>query len=56
MPAHRLGVATPRSGESLLISQVDRLGEAHAAVERPNSFSTLPNRPAKVRLGMGIWE
>jgi hypothetical protein len=39
-------------GESLLISQVDRLIEAHADVERSNSFSALPNRPAKARSGM----
>jgi len=28
------------------------LFEAHAADERSNSYSALPNRPAKVRLGM----
>jgi hypothetical protein len=40
--------------ESLQRSQVDRLGEAHAAVEQSNSYSALPNRPTKVRLGMGL--
>jgi hypothetical protein len=42
--------------EILLTSQVDRLSEAHAEVERSNSFSALPNRPAKLRLGMEQWE
>jgi len=40
--------------ENLQRSQVDRLGEARAADERSNSYSALPNRPAKVRLGMGL--
>jgi len=44
----------PLFGESLQSSQVDRLSEAHAADERSNSYSALPNRPAKVRLGMGL--
>jgi len=45
-------VATPLLEESLRASQGDRLSEAHGTDERSNICIALPNRLAKVRLGV----
>jgi hypothetical protein len=49
-------VATPLEKESLRKPQDDRLCEAHEVDERSNIYIALPNRLAKVQLGMGIQE
>jgi len=54
-PFAAFGLHSPAEGQSLRSTQDDRLTKTHDANERPNIRIALPNRPAKERLGMGVW-